>query len=82
MGYDVKKRGKYFWMFGQVKKFRLDRSLHTTRKKEALAVAQEIYKKALERAHNIRIPKSIKFKELTEKYSTYSRKIELTKRGF
>ena len=73
MGYDVRKRGKYFWMFGQVKGLRLDRSLRTIRKKEAFAIAEGVYKKALERTYGVRILRSIKFKELTEKYLAYSK---------
>ena len=58
-------------MFGRVKGIRLDTSLRTTVKKEAEEIAKERFKKALGRAHGVRIIKNIKLTLLMEKYLEY-----------
>ena len=60
-------------MFGRVKGIRLDTSLRTTVKKEAEEIAKERFKKALGRAHGVRIIKNIKLTLLMEKYLEYCR---------
>jgi integrase len=71
MGYRIKKRGKYYWLFGRVKGVRLDSSLRTTVKKEAEELAKEQVRKVLKRVYGARTIKNINFKTLTEKYLDY-----------
>ncbi|MGD8718358.1 MAG: tyrosine-type recombinase/integrase [Candidatus Zixiibacteriota bacterium] len=71
MGYRIKKRGKYYWLFGRIKGVRLDSSLRTTSKKEAEEIAKARVQKVLKRVHGIRGVKDIGFRALMEKYAEY-----------
>jgi integrase len=71
MGYRIKKRGRYYWLFGRVKGIRLDSSLRTTSKREAEEVAKERVRKVLKHVHGIRGVKDISFRKLMEKYAEY-----------
>jgi integrase len=71
MGYRIKKRGRYYWLFGRVKGVRLDSSLRTAVKKEAEEIAKAKVRKVLERVHGVRVIRNIKLGELFEKYLAY-----------
>jgi integrase len=71
MGYHIAKRGRYWWIYGRVKGARLDSSLRTTVKAEAEAIAKEKVRRALERAHGVRVIRNVKFGELLAKYLEY-----------
>jgi len=71
MGYHIAKRGRYWWLYGRVKGTRLDSSLRTTVKAEAEAIAKEKVRRALERAHGVRVVRNIKLAPLLEKYLEY-----------
>lgn len=71
MGYRIKKRGRYYWLFGRIKGIRLDSSLRTTSKKEAEDLAKERVRKVLKRVFGIRSVKDIAFWVLMEKYAEY-----------
>lgn len=71
MAYSVRKRGEYYWMFGWVKGIRLDCSLGTTNRKLAEKISEDKFRRALERAHGVRVIKNIKLKELMDKYIDY-----------
>ena len=71
MGYRIKKRGKYYWLFGRVKGVRLDSSLRTAAKKEAEEIAKAKVRRVLERVHGVRVVRNIKLGTLLEKYFAY-----------
>jgi integrase len=71
MGYRIKKRGHYYWLFGRVKGVRLDSSLRTAVKKEAEEIAKAKVRKVLERVHGVRVIRNTKIGELFEKYLAY-----------
>lgn len=71
MAYKVRKRGENYWMFGWVKGIRLDCSLGTTNRKLAEKISEDKFRRALERAHGVRVIKNIKLKELMDKYMDY-----------
>lgn len=73
MGYRVKKRGKNYWMFGQVKGLRIDSSLRTSNKRLAEEIAKEKFRRALEQTHGIKMIRPISFKVLLDKYYEYCR---------
>lgn len=71
MGYRIKRRGRYYWLYGRVKGIRLDRSLKTTVKAEAEEIAKGIVRRTLETAFGVRVVKDINLKALMEKYGNY-----------